>query len=93
MDARVNFIILPLAGRLMPADQAKMVTGEGTLDFVILHEISHGLGPTYVHGSKTRHRRGHRPAIFRARGIQGRYHWHDVREMAGRSRARFPRKS
>ncbi len=53
MDARVNYIILPLAGRLMPADQAKMVTGEGTLDFVILHEISHGLGPTYVHGSKT----------------------------------------
>jgi hypothetical protein len=51
MDARVNFIILPLAGRLMPADQAKMVTGEGTLDFVILHEISHGLGPTYVHGT------------------------------------------
>ena len=44
MDARVNFIILPLAGRLMPADQAKMVTGEGTLDFIILHEISHGLG-------------------------------------------------
>src|ERR1700734_3808270 len=39
MDARVNFIILPLAGRLMPADQAKMVTGEATLDFIILHEI------------------------------------------------------
>ena len=37
----------------MPADQAKMVTGEGTLDFVIIHEISHGLGPTYVHGTKT----------------------------------------
>jgi hypothetical protein len=53
MDARVNYIILPLAGRLMPADQANMVTGEGTLDFVILHEISHGLGPTYVHGTKT----------------------------------------
>jgi hypothetical protein len=53
MDARVNYIILPLAGRLMPADQAKMVTGEGTLDFVIMHEISHGLGPTYVHGTKT----------------------------------------
>ena len=51
LDARVNFIILPLAERLLPADQAKMVTGEGTLDFVILHEISHGLGPTYVHGS------------------------------------------
>jgi hypothetical protein len=51
MDARVNSIILPLAERLLPAEQAKMVTGEGTLDFVILHEISHGLGPTYVHGS------------------------------------------
>lgn len=51
LDARVNFIILPLAERLLPADQAKMVTGEGTLDFVILHEISHGLGPTYVRGS------------------------------------------
>ena len=54
MDARVNSIILPLAERLMPADQAKMVTGEGTLDFVILHEISHGLGPTYVHGTKNK---------------------------------------
>jgi hypothetical protein len=53
MDARVNYVILPLARRLMPADQAKMVTGEGTLDFIILHEISHGLGPTYVHGTKT----------------------------------------
>jgi hypothetical protein len=53
MDARVNYIILPLAGHLMPADQARMVTGEDTLDFVILHEISHGLGPTYVHGTKT----------------------------------------
>lgn len=52
LDARVNYIILPLAERLMPADQAKMVTGEGTLDFVVLHEISHGLGPTRVHASK-----------------------------------------
>jgi hypothetical protein len=52
MDARVNVVILPLAQRLMPADQAKLVTGEGTLDFVVLHEISHGLGPLHVHGSK-----------------------------------------
>jgi hypothetical protein len=52
LDARVNVVILPLAERLMPPDQAKMVTGEGTLDFVVLHEISHGLGPTFVHGSK-----------------------------------------
>src|ERR1700691_4378900 len=52
LDARVNYIILPLAQRLMPADQASMVTGEGTLDFVVLHEVSHGLGPTHVHGTK-----------------------------------------
>ena len=48
MDARVNYIILPIARRLMPADQAKLVTGEGLLDFVVLHEISHGLGPAYA---------------------------------------------
>ena len=52
LDARVNVVILPLAERLMPADQAKLVTGEGTLDFVVMHEISHGLGPTYLHGTK-----------------------------------------
>jgi len=48
MDARVNYIILPIAQRLMPADQAKLVTGEGLLNFVTLHEISHGLGPAYA---------------------------------------------
>jgi hypothetical protein len=52
LDARVDYIILPLARRLMPADQASLVTGEGTLDFVVLHEVSHGLGPTHVHGGK-----------------------------------------
>jgi hypothetical protein len=48
MDARVNYIILPIAQRLMPADQAALVTGEGLLNFVTLHEISHGLGPAYA---------------------------------------------
>jgi hypothetical protein len=48
MDARVDYIILPIAQRLMPADQANLVTGEGLLDFVTLHEISHGLGPAYA---------------------------------------------
>ena len=52
LDARVNVIILPLAERLLPADQAKNGhRRRHNLDFVILHEISHGLGPTYVHGS------------------------------------------
>jgi Peptidase family M49 len=49
MDARVQNIILPVAQRLMPPDQAKLVTGEGLLSFVTLHEISHGLGPAYAH--------------------------------------------
>jgi hypothetical protein len=51
MDARVNFIIVPLAQRMMRSDQASMVTGEDTLEFVILHEISHGLGPSYARTS------------------------------------------
>jgi hypothetical protein len=49
MDARVNDVIRPLARRMMRPDQAAMVTGDGTLQFVILHEISHGLGPAYAH--------------------------------------------
>jgi hypothetical protein len=52
MDARVNFIIVPLAKRVMRPDQAALVTGDDTLQFVILHEISHGLGPSYARTSK-----------------------------------------
>ena len=48
MDARVNTVILPLVKRTMRSDQANMVTGDDTLNFVILHEISHGLGPAYA---------------------------------------------
>ncbi len=48
MDARVKEVILPLSRRLMRADQAAQVTGDGSLAFVILHEISHGLGPAYA---------------------------------------------
>jgi hypothetical protein len=51
MDARVNYVIVPIAKRLMRPDQAALVTADGTLEFIIMHEISHGLGPSYVHGS------------------------------------------
>ncbi|HXQ25158.1 MAG TPA: hypothetical protein VN822_02010 [Candidatus Acidoferrales bacterium] len=54
MDARVNYVIVPIAKRLMRPDQAALVTGDGTLEFVIMHEISHGLGPSYVHGSNNK---------------------------------------
>jgi hypothetical protein len=49
MDARVNYIILPLAQRTMRADQAAMASGEGYMADTIMHEISHGLGPAFAH--------------------------------------------
>jgi hypothetical protein len=48
MDARVNYVVLPLAKYLMPQAQAAQVSGEGYLAAVVLHEISHGLGPAYA---------------------------------------------
>ena len=52
MDARVNYIILPLARRVMQADQAAMSTGEGYLTDTVMHEISHGLGPAFARTAK-----------------------------------------
>lgn len=48
MDARVNYVILPLAKRVMRADQAEMASGEGYLADTIMHEIAHELGPVYA---------------------------------------------
>ncbi|HJS99469.1 MAG TPA: hypothetical protein VJ756_10275 [Terriglobales bacterium] len=48
MDARVNYVILPVARRVMRPDQAAKVTGEGYLAGTLLHEISHGLGPAFA---------------------------------------------
>jgi len=48
MDLRVDNVILPVAGKMLTPDQAKDVSGEGYLTAVILHEISHGLGPAYA---------------------------------------------
>lgn len=49
MDARVQYIILPIAQEMMPADQAKLATPEGYMGDTLLHEISHGLGPAFAH--------------------------------------------
>ena len=51
MDARVNYIILPLAHRTMRPDQAAMASADGYLADTIMHEISHGLGPAFAHTS------------------------------------------
>ena len=48
MDARVDYVILPIAKRLMVEDQAAKATGEGYSTDVMLHEISHGLGPIFA---------------------------------------------
>jgi hypothetical protein len=48
MDARVNYIIFPLARKLMEPDQAAKVTGEGYVLGTIMHEICHGLGPAFA---------------------------------------------
>ena len=48
MDARVNYVILPVARKLMDPAQAAKVTGDGYLQATIMHEICHGLGPAFA---------------------------------------------
>jgi len=48
MDARVNYVILPVARKLMPAAQAAKASGEGYLAGTLLHEICHELGPNFA---------------------------------------------
>jgi hypothetical protein len=48
MDARVDYVILPLAQYVMLPDQAAKASGEGYLLSTILHEMAHGLGPTFA---------------------------------------------
>jgi hypothetical protein len=52
MDARVNYVILPVARRLMRADQAARASAEGYLLDTIMHEIAHGLGPAFARTAK-----------------------------------------
>ena len=54
MDARVNYVILPMAKRLLPADAASMVSADGYLAYTMMHEISHGLGPAFARTSSGR---------------------------------------
>lgn len=48
MDARVQDVILPVAKRLMRPDQAARASAGGYLAAVMMHEISHGLGPAFA---------------------------------------------
>jgi hypothetical protein len=51
MDARVNYVILPLAHFMMPESQASIASAEGYLLGTIMHEICHGLGPAFAHNA------------------------------------------
>jgi hypothetical protein len=48
MDARVSSVIIPVARKLMEPEQAAKVTGEGVMVTTIMHEICHGLGPSFA---------------------------------------------
>ncbi len=48
MDARVNYVVLPVARKLMEPEQAAKVSGDGYLQDTVMHEICHGLGPAYA---------------------------------------------
>jgi hypothetical protein len=48
LDARVNYVILPIASRLLRSDQAALASADGYLAATMMHEISHGLGPAFA---------------------------------------------
>jgi hypothetical protein len=54
MDARVTYVVLPIAKRLLRADQAAQASGDGYLATTMMHEISHELGPSYSRTPKGR---------------------------------------
>jgi hypothetical protein len=49
MDARVEYVILPVAQKMLTPAETKDVSSEGYMTGTILQEISHGLGPAYAH--------------------------------------------
>jgi hypothetical protein len=51
MDARVNYVILPLAKYMMRPEQAAKASGEGYMLGTIMHEMAHGLGPAFARTS------------------------------------------
>ncbi|HEV2521789.1 MAG TPA: hypothetical protein VGT24_05350 [Candidatus Acidoferrales bacterium] len=51
MDARVKDVVLPVARRLLPENQAALASADGYLTWTMMHEISHGLGPAFARTS------------------------------------------
>jgi hypothetical protein len=51
MDARVNNVVLPIGKLLMRDDQGALVSMDGYMAAVLMHEICHGLGPAFARTS------------------------------------------
>jgi hypothetical protein len=51
MDARVNYVILPVAKLVMRPEQAAKASAEGYMLATIMHEMAHGLGPAFARTS------------------------------------------
>ena len=47
MDARVDYVVLPVALRVMLPAQAAKASSDGYMQVTIMHEIAHGLGPAF----------------------------------------------
>jgi hypothetical protein len=47
-DARVDYVILPVARKLMAPEQSAKVSGDGYLTGSLMHEIAHDLGPAFA---------------------------------------------
>jgi hypothetical protein len=54
MEARVNKIILPVGRELIASDQIQYITPQGVFNFVLMHELCHALGPSYVYGTNNK---------------------------------------
>lgn len=54
MDARVNYVILPLGKDIMDPQQAAQASADGYMASTVMHEICHGLGPAYSRTSTGR---------------------------------------
>jgi len=51
MDARVTYVVLPVAQHVMLPSQAAKASSEGYLSATIMHEMAHGLGPAFARTS------------------------------------------
>ena len=52
MKAKFESILVPVAGEVMNASQVDLLSAEAFFQETVFHELSHGLGPAYVTGTR-----------------------------------------